>query len=295
MSIDVAVVTYNNADTIGPLAASVERWLPGSEVLVCDNSPDERTLTALAALPVTVVASGRNLGFGSGCNLLAKSSSADWLLFLNPDATILRFDLDVEDLPRMGLLGPIIRNTSGEAQRTHGPERTLTAEALARLARRQPRVDLEPSERVERGFVSGAAMLIRRRDFERLGGFDDSTYFMYYEDHDLCRAVRAAGGHVYVDPRFEVEHLGGHSARQAHLEALIRSNDSATAYHAKKGRAASIAFRTVALTETLVKTIVSLPTGRVGQVDRRTLTQLARHQLSGKRPQPLRPTARPSD
>ncbi|MDR2391299.1 MAG: hypothetical protein LBE84_06450, partial [Planctomycetota bacterium] len=58
--------------------------------------------------------------------------------------------------------------------------------------------------------IIGACMLIRRDDFEILGGFDE-RFFIYYEEVDLCKRVVDAGGEVWFRPEARVTHLGGAS------------------------------------------------------------------------------------
>ncbi|HTO95234.1 MAG TPA: galactosyltransferase-related protein, partial [Bacteroidota bacterium] len=63
---------------------------------------------------------------------------------------------------------------------------------------------------VRRDWVSGAAMAVRREVFERAGGFDE-TYFMYYEDVDLCARIRRLGHEVHILDAGEIVHLKGGS------------------------------------------------------------------------------------
>jgi GT2 family glycosyltransferase len=60
-------------------------------------------------------------------------------------------------------------------------------------------------------WISGTAVLVRRDDYMRLGGFDEG-FFMYHEDIDLCRRFRQAGLIAYREPSAVVVHLGGCSS-----------------------------------------------------------------------------------
>jgi GT2 family glycosyltransferase len=62
-------------------------------------------------------------------------------------------------------------------------------------------------------WVSGACLLVRRRDALAVGGFDE-RYFLYAEDVDFCAALRALGRQVRFFPGAEVVHLRGRSGRQ---------------------------------------------------------------------------------
>jgi GT2 family glycosyltransferase len=53
-------------------------------------------------------------------------------------------------------------------------------------------------------------MFIRKRTFDRLGGFDENI-FMYFEDADFCERARALGNKIIYFPDFVVKHLGGAS------------------------------------------------------------------------------------
>jgi GT2 family glycosyltransferase len=63
-------------------------------------------------------------------------------------------------------------------------------------------------------WVSGACLLVRRRDADAVGLLDE-RYFMYLEDVDFCAAIRARGRRVLFAPAVEVVHLRGQSARSA--------------------------------------------------------------------------------
>lgn len=282
--IDVCVVTYRNEDTVAALAASVAEVLPQARLLVCDNSPDEATVDALRVhaqalgLDLKILAPAGNVGFGAGCNRLAAASDREWLLFLNPDAELKRFDLNLQDVPPHSIIGALVHLPDGTVQDTFGPERTLAEEARIRLLRR-PSVLAAPTDgRMPVAFVSGAAFLTRCEDMRQWRGFDAERYFMYYEDIDLCRRVRVGGGSVAIDPRFVVGHVGGFSARKEHAVALIRSYRSAAAYHERWGDRRR-GFAALCAVEATLKLALSLPRGRVGTTSRGDQSALLRHIL----------------
>ena len=62
-------------------------------------------------------------------------------------------------------------------------------------------------------WVSGACLLIRRKELDEVGGFDP-RFFMYAEDVDLCAAVRARGRSVLFSAEPQVVHLRGNRRRQ---------------------------------------------------------------------------------
>lgn len=285
-TIDVCVVTYNSEDTVGALIQSVVTHLPAASIKVLDNSPNGRTRAAIHASPDSTkcqVWSGEgNLGFGAACNRLAEYSTADWLIFLNPDAEIAKMQIDFREHQK-AIIGPVIFDPTGKVQRSFGPERTLGNELAIRLFRR-PQLTYPLASGSEIAFVSGAAFAIHRSDFLRLKGFDDDRFFMYYEDIDFCKRARNAGMTVAVAPSWEVHHVGGHSAKQAHLVALMRSHISARNYHRKWGNRDKL-FHVVATLEALLKFGLSVFRGEVGQTSRATQWKFLSWLLrGGKRP-----------
>ena len=80
-------------------------------------------------------------------------------------------------------------------------------------------------------WVSGACMLARRDALERVGGFDQ-RYFLYWEDADLCRRLRAQGYHVRYAPDATAIHRVGQSSRTARESAIRAFHESAYLYYA---------------------------------------------------------------
>ena len=76
-------------------------------------------------------------------------------------------------------------------------------------------------------------MLLRRKAFAEVGGFDDG-YFMYFEDLDLCRRLAEAGwSSVYV-PSAVITHVGGAATRHAKPAMLRAHHRSAYRYLARQ-------------------------------------------------------------
>lgn len=65
-------------------------------------------------------------------------------------------------------------------------------------------------------------MAIRRIAFERIHGFDES-FFLYWEDADLCRRIRTAGYRVMCRPRARVRHEVAQGDLARRVEGQTRS------------------------------------------------------------------------
>jgi len=83
---------------------------------------------------------------------------------------------------------------------------------LARRAGLADHVDRVPTDPVDVEVLAATAVLVRRRAFEAVGGFDE-RYFLYGEDLDLCRRLRRAGFRLVALPVPWARHdSGGTSA-----------------------------------------------------------------------------------
>lgn len=291
MSIDVAVVAYESEHLVEGLVRSVKEHVPQARVLFWANSDPEPLRAAVADagphVPADVLGDGANQGFGRSCNALAHSSDREWIMFLNPDAVITGWDPRVLECSPGTLVGALVRLPDGSVQQTYGADRTLSFEFRQRLLRRRPPL-VVPRESMAVDFVSGAAILVRREEFLRVGGFDPA-YFMYYEDIALGRTWRERGGPVIVDPRWTVSHIGGGISRKRPLTALIRGQESAELYQSRTtGRRWPL--RAISVAESMLKLAIAMPRGRVGKVDRGTQAQFTRYLLTrhgpgtGRRP-----------
>ena len=71
-------------------------------------------------------------------------------------------------------------------------------------------LDLSQPAKVEQ--PAGALFLFRRSVWERLGGFDEGFYPLWFEDVDFCRRAKDDGYHMYYVPAVQAVHEGGHSS-----------------------------------------------------------------------------------
>lgn len=229
----IVIVAADSGEDLGVCVARALASSGAVEVIVSDNDSHDGSIEALVArwsgdARVRILRHGSNLGFGAGCNRAAALARGDALLLLNPDCrleadTIAR--LRAHSAGDIGLLGAQIVDAAGRpepASRRRDPllmRALMTATGLARFESRWPALagtNLPPRDHSQAledvDVVSGALMLLPRAVFERIGGFDES-YFLHFEDCDLCRRVRDAGLRVACANDVRVVHLKGTSSR----------------------------------------------------------------------------------
>jgi N-acetylglucosaminyl-diphospho-decaprenol L-rhamnosyltransferase len=234
----VVIVTHNSEDWIrGCLRSLFARLGPlVAEVVVVDAESRDRTVEIVAAeFPGVRVRRCRNLGFGHANNRGLASCDARYVLFLNPDTEILdgtlRELVDALDRrPAVGLVG--VRQLNGEGgvdptiRRFPNALRALGDALGAEQVPGRPRwlgereVDLALYDReVECDWTSGSFMLARGDALASSGPFDE-RFFLYSEETDLCRRIKAAGWEVRHLPSMTIRHHGADVALDLRLESL---------------------------------------------------------------------------
>lgn len=225
---DVSVIVVS-ADSGQGLHECVRRALACPavrDVLLIDNGSRDGVPEAVARahehdLRLTVIFNHANLGFGPAVNRAARRASGSRLLVLNPDCllepdTVARLLAVFDAQPRTGLVGAVVCDAHGAPDPASYRRDPLLARTLNTLFKRPGEgINVEgpmPDHPVEAEAVSGALMLVSRRVFDYLDGFDE-RYFLHCEDLDLCRRVRDAGYRVMLAGDVRVLHGKGGSSR----------------------------------------------------------------------------------
>ncbi len=227
-SVEVLIVGYNSANVIEAAIESVA-LIPGATVAVVDHgeSPDTLAKAQQTANRMGISLRGyhdpTNPGFAGGCNGLAANSSAEWLLFLNPDAVITQWSTSV--LMDGRVIGALQKDQTGKPIHSYGLQYRVADEVRRSWLRRTPPL---PTGGI--GYVGGAALAVQRHWFHQLNGFD-SAYFLFYEDIDFCLRATKQSMKVEVSQQWHVTHSVGHSARKNWVNVLAVSFQSGQRFH----------------------------------------------------------------
>ncbi len=167
-----------------------------------------------------LIASEKNLGFGSAANLAANKTDSEWIAIANVDIAIHRgalktlLETGARD-PRAGALGPRLRMPDGHTQHSVGAFPTIAfslfhASGVFRfqtpIADRFAFPGRWNSERRRRvPWAMGAFLFVRRAAWDEVGGFDERQW-MYAEDLDLGWRLHQAGWATRYEPLAVVEH-----------------------------------------------------------------------------------------
>lgn len=172
--ISVIIPTLNEGAAIGPALAQF-RDLPGDwEIIVADSGSSDETLDVARSCGVTVVDGPP--GRGAGMNAGAAAATGEILLFLHADT---RLPGSAHCLICRALADPSVAATAFHLT-MDGPGWRYRFIGFASKFR----------IRIQRTFFGDQAIAVRRRDFERIGGYTEPVLM---EDVALSHRLRREG------------------------------------------------------------------------------------------------------
>lgn len=203
--VTVIVVTYNSAHCMEGLGQTLSA-LP--HVVIVDNASDDDTLAQVKThMPnARILLNERNLGFGAANNRALFQTDTRYALLLNPDclptSDFLQGLLATADqYPDAAIIAPHLMRRNGEVEvnyrwpATHWTSNGPAADGPCCV-----------------GFICGAVMLLNMQVMREIGFFDE-TFFLYYEDEDLCQRVFLQHKQMIIAPDVTVTHLSRGSVK----------------------------------------------------------------------------------
>jgi GT2 family glycosyltransferase len=201
---------------------------PGTElVVVANGTPPEHFDGLLAHDDVVLVVNHVNLGFSAGCNQAVSVARAPLLVFLNDDSTVEEGCIDAlvraaSVDPAIGAVGSRILSVDGSLQEAgsviwRDGSTTHVGEGLPPGSEGygEPRyVDC----------ASANGLLVTRRAWEAVGGFDERFSPAYFEDVDLCLSLAGRGLRTRYEPQARVVHRGSQSTSSVYRDFLLTRN-----------------------------------------------------------------------
>jgi GT2 family glycosyltransferase len=237
--VTIIIVNYHLSREILDCLDSLERHVPPDRlaVVVVDNASSDEDLELLRQRVERCqgwqfVGLEENIGFGAACNRGASEAGGDWLCFLNPDTTVesdfLACLVDTARTTGASVVGPGY-GPAGIMEWNCGvyPGPLLESLSIGLLGRPLEALWMGLRRRLGRDrpmtvdWVLGACMLLPRQRFLDSGGFDE-TFFLYFEEMDLCRRISDGGGRVVFAPACRIRHTGGVSGKRDYRQFTRR-------------------------------------------------------------------------
>jgi len=225
--VSCVIVNFNGGETLEFCLASLfNQPYSKLEVTVVDNGSSDNSLNLVRdRFPkIKIIANRRNLGFARACNQGVEESLGDYIFFLNSDATVKNNTISAlislfEKDQKVFACQPKILKAKTNLVESEGfyftwfgffyyPKRFEPTEA-----------DLEEEPKEIFG-GTGAALMVDKKKFLELGGFD-SDFFLYSEDADLAWRARSRGYKIFYQPTSLAYHQGGIAAETLDSSLII--------------------------------------------------------------------------
>lgn len=237
MKISIIIINYNTQKLLADCLKSIYQNQPKFkfEIIVADNaSQDGSSEMVKQDFPkARLLKNKSNLGFARANNQAAKISRGEYLLFLNSDTIIVNQALEkmadfLDQNSQIGIIGPKLVSKNHRVQ-SHiigyqldlwGSLKNKLMEFLGKFFSESKGFqkiashwNLEYwgwSKPRSVDWVTGAALMVRKKLFSQIHGFD-AKFFMYFEDQDLCLKAKKRNYQIYALPKAKIIHLSGQS------------------------------------------------------------------------------------
>lgn len=235
MKLSIIIINYQSKDYLKKCLASIkkhfgERNNPNFEVILVNS--DKKPLDDFKKqylFPIKTIDLKKNIGFGAANNLASQQALGTFLLFINPDtiltdSSLLKLVLLLEKFPEIGIAGPkIIEADKKLPQPWTCGKKTSLLNIIFRNSINKPWNENKPTE-VD--WVSGTALIISKKLFKKINGFDEG-FFMYFEDQDLCLRAKKDKKKIIFYPSAKIYHFNGKSwkNKKAKKKQFYKSQD----------------------------------------------------------------------
>lgn len=228
INVSIIIVNYNTYDLVLQCIESVIKYTKEItyEIIVVDNNSPNREIEKLNEIypQVNLILNNKNSGFGIANNIGNKFANGKFIFLLNSDTIVI--DNSIYELYKFMLENPHVGACGGNLCDTNlKPASSFTRIMPSILADvdnffnniyskflygKNLNYCYEKFPILIKGNISGADLMIPKKLFDKLGGFDEN-FFMYYEETDLLFRIRLKGYETYIVPLCKIIHLEGAS------------------------------------------------------------------------------------
>ena len=224
--ITIIIVTYYSEDKIYDCLSALYDAIDKDEIrcIVVDNNSKDQTASIVREnFPkVLLIENDENSGYGRGMNLGFEKTDTEYTIFMNPDAIISYANIKIleefmDNTPEAGMAAPSIEK-SNKSYQVAGNLAIPKNIIKAFLGMKKELQEILPdSKPFETNWICGAIMFCRTELIKRLNGFDP-TFFLYFEETDLCYRVMRSGYSLWAIGESKAYHASNSSARKVNPE-----------------------------------------------------------------------------
>lgn len=231
VELDVVIINYNSGDL---LIKCIDRLNDSDNIkiniYIIDNDSSDQSIQNLEqsqpSANFKIIKNTSNLGYAKACNQGSFNGSAKYIAFLNTDCFIYADQLSqlisgLSEVHNASLIGCRVMNEDGSLQaatRRRLPTFWRIVNHMTGLSKlpffRGININdnglFNDMQKVEA--VNGACWVIKRAEFELVGGFDEE-FPLHFEDLDLFNRLQSKGFDIIYDSKVSVIHLKGSSSK----------------------------------------------------------------------------------
>lgn len=218
VAVSIIIPVFNQLNYTKQCIEALYKHTPQSifELIIVDNNSTDGTDRYLNSLDgnIRVVKNDKNLGFAVACNQGAHIANGEYVLFLNNDTEVLPNWLET-----MMEIADNDPSVAAVGSKLLFPDRTIQHAGVVVIGNKKISDPLNPihiyygqkEDFTEANkprcyqVLTGACLLIRRKQFETVGGLDEQ-YWNGYEDVDLCFKLQRKGWKLIYQPKSVVIH-----------------------------------------------------------------------------------------
>ncbi len=233
IDISIVIVSFKTKKEIIDCIKSIEQGIRKNsyEIIVVDNEGDNELKNELKRHKETkYILSKNNLGFGGGNNLGVNYAKGKYLFFLNPDTLVKDNAINelyefIKSKKNIGIVSPLLVDNNLKPFDTQSRKELTPLSAIysfSFLRKLFPKKSIyndpffkhwDKTTPIETNAVPGAALMISKKLFDKVNGFD-KRFFLYFEENDLSKRIRNLGYKLYIYPKSKIIHKVGKSTSQ---------------------------------------------------------------------------------
>ena len=260
MKLSIIIVSWNTVDLTLKCVKSIFRYFKNIdfEIILIDNNSTDNTLelikkefiSEISQRYLRVIENKENLGFAKANNIGIKQATGEYILLLNSDTqlidnSILKIIKYINSNPKIGIIGPKLLNSNHTLQRSCRRFPNLLDQIFIQLKfynffpnrifaiKKYFMLDFDHNKIKEVYQIMGAAMLIKKQVFDKIGLLDEN-FWAIFEEVDFCKRAKDEGYKIYFYPECQIIHHKEQSFKQmASLKKQINFNRSLYYYFKK--------------------------------------------------------------
>jgi len=239
VNLSIIILSYNTRSPLKQCLDSVGRGckgVEGCEVIVVDNGSADGSVEEVRKFiksvksertEILLIENKENLGFAKGNNEGVKVAIGKYLFFLNSDTivkngAVCKLVDYLESHSEVAAVSPLLLNEDGSIQKDpcylkfptpifvffyyFKPFQKIVNRFFPKLI--YSTLNFESPSLVDQ--LPGAALMIRKQIFEKIGGFGEN-FPHFFEDVDLSYNLRRHGYKLFLVPQSKITHFGGKS------------------------------------------------------------------------------------